>query len=111
MKTEIDLETFKTPGSKVFTGRERGIDVRTKSKIDELEVKYDSIFVKIPKDVMSLNPSFLEEFLYNVVKKLGKDDFNKKFTFLTESTRYDFKEDLNEAVERILRKENALSKK
>ena len=33
-KIQIDLGTYRTIGSKVFTGRDRGIEVRDKSKIN-----------------------------------------------------------------------------
>ena len=111
MEKIIDLENFRTKGSKVFTGRDRGISVRTDSKIDELAQGVEKIKILIPSDIMSINPSFLEEFLSNVVLKLGKDGFYTKFSFHSESTRYDIALDLDEAIERILRTENALSKK
>ncbi len=99
----IDLEKYKTKGSKVFTGRERGQSIRADSKIDELVGSYDLVEILIPTDVMSINPSFLEEFLFNVVKKLGKEKFNEKIKFLSENMRYNIAEDLEEAVDRILR--------
>jgi hypothetical protein len=111
MEKIIDLENFRTKGSKVFTGRDRGISVRTESKIDEITQGDEKIKIIIPIDIMSINPSFLEEFLSNVVLKLGKDEFHKKISFHSESTRYDIALDLEEAIERILRTENALSKK
>lgn len=111
MELIIDLEKFRTKGSKVFTGRDRGISVRTDSKIDEISQGDEKIKILIPKDIMSINPSFLEEFLSNVVLKLGKDGFHDKISFYSESTRYDIAIDLDEAIDRILRTENALSKK
>jgi hypothetical protein len=111
METIIDLEKYRTKGSKVFTGRDRGITVRNESRIDELSKDSDKIIIKIPIDVMSINPSFLEEFLSNVVLSNGKLGFYDKFNFESESTRYSISLDLEEAVERILRTENALSKK
>jgi len=111
METIIDLENFRTKGSKVFTGRDRGISVRNDSKIDSLAQGEEKIKIIIPKDIMSINPSFLEEFLSNVVLRLGKDGFHNKISFFSESTRYDISVDLEEAIERILRTENALSKK
>ena len=59
----IDLEKYRTKGSKVFTGRERGQSIRTNSKIDELVDANDLVNIQIPTDVMSINPSFLEELL------------------------------------------------
>ena len=75
----IDLELYRTPGSKVFTGRDRGIEVRTASKIDEVEKTLDKIDIIIPEDIRSINPSFLEEFLLNVVTKLKGNKFRENF--------------------------------
>lgn len=109
--TTIDLEKFRTKGSKVFTGRARGIKIRNELRLDNLINEFDMVEILIPVDVMSINPSFLEEFLFNTVKKLGKPEFMKRVSFLSESNRYNISEDLEEAIDRILRKENALSKK
>lgn len=107
---KIDLEEYRTKGSKVFTGRERGRQIREKSQIDTLINQFSLIEISIPKDVMSVNPSFLEELLYNTVKELGCDSFFKKIKFVSDSERYNIEDDLKEAVDRILRTNNALSK-
>lgn len=111
MKQTINLETFRVREgdkiAKVFTGRDRGAYVREKSKIDQIERQSDMIDIIIPKDVYSINPSFLEEFLVNVVKKLGKDGFLQKFKFSSEGD-YDIQEPLMEALDRILRESSAL---
>ncbi len=109
MEATIDLSNFRTAGSKVFTGRDRGIFVRNNSKIDELVSTNDHIDILVPDDIRSINPSFLEEFLINVVQKLGKEKFYRNIFFKT-SGRYNIEEDLQEAVDSILREENGLSK-
>lgn len=110
MKYTINLEDYRTPGSKVFTGRDRGIEVRKKSKIDEIESDTDEkITIIIPEDIRSINPSFLEEFLINVVTKLKKEKFMEKFRFENKSTRYIFENDLDEAIDCILRRDNSLT--
>ena len=105
----INLEDYRTPGSKVFTGRDRGGDVRERSHIDELAANNDLVIIEVPADIRSINPSFLEELLYNVVPKFGKDGFYKRIKFRTNGTRYNIIKDVEEAVDRILRKTNALS--
>ena len=100
----IDLQEFRTPGSKVFTSRPRGVQVRNDTK----EPLYDKITITIPNDISSINPSFLEEFFENVVLKLGEKGFYEKFSFINEG-RYKIETDLEEAIERILREENALA--
>jgi len=107
MSNIINLQDYRTQGSKVFTGRDRGISVRNDSKIDSIENNYDAVTIIIPDDIGSINPSFLEEFLFNVVIKLQEETFFKKFIFINNG-RYKIESDLHEAVERILREETAL---
>ena len=103
----IDLEKYRSIDkqtkykSKVFTGRDRGIDVRKLSNIDELEASNEKIVVSIPEDIYSINPSFFEEFFKNVVNKLGRDAFLKKFELMS-------KEELMEAIDRILNNSTAI---
>lgn len=105
---KINLQDFRTVGSKVFTGRDRGVEVREQSKIDDAAGQYDKIDIEIPEDIRSINPSFLEEFLVHVVSRLGETEFRNKFNFHNPG-RYKIEDDLNEAIERILREENALA--
>lgn len=103
----INLEDHRTKGAKVFTGRDRGKKVREVSKIESLEENSDKVDILVPEDIYSINPSFLEEFLRPVVKKLGKHKFHEKFDFQCQGP-YDIKTDLDEAVDRILRENHAL---
>lgn len=106
---KIDLQSYRTPGAKVFTTRPRGQAVREATKIDNIEPLYDKIVIHIPEDISSINPSFLEEFLENVVTKLRERGFYEKFKF-DNPGRYKIDTDLAEAIERILREESALAK-
>lgn len=109
----INLEDFRSHDknriSKVFTGRDRGEYVRQQSKIDELESRYDKVKIIIPDNVYSINPSFLEEFLVNVVQKLGRDAFLEKFEFVAEGD-YEYAKPLSQAIDRILKNNTALDK-
>ena len=91
----------------MFIGRERGQEVRQATRIDEIEPELDEILIIIPKDVRSVNPSFLEEYFYNVIPKLGKVRFLEKFKFQN-SDRYQIEPDLEDAIDRRLREHNAL---
>lgn len=109
----INLEDYRVYSSdkkvisKVFTGRDRGKDVRIKSEIDFLETQYSEIQIIIPNNIFSINPSFFEELFVNVVTKLGKDVFLQKFKF-TSMGPYNYEKPLNEAIQRILRNNTAL---
>lgn len=109
----INLEDFRVKDevkkkiSKVFTGRDFGEYVRKKSKIDVIEATHSNVYIIIPDNIYSINPSFLEELFVNVVKKLGKEKFLEKFIFTSEGD-YDYNRPLNEAIDRILRSNTAL---
>ena len=103
----INLNDHRTPGARVFTGRPRGEEVRLKSHIDEVEARAEHVTVRIPADTITINPSFLEEWLRFVVRKLGAARFREKFRFETLG-RYDISENLDLAIENILRNSNAL---
>lgn len=108
----INLEDFRVIGkdgtiAKVFTGRDRGEDVRKASKIDEIEAKYSEVNIIIPDKIYSINPSFFEELFVNVVLKLGKEKFREKFHFESLGN-YNYERPLTEAITRILRKNTAI---
>lgn len=108
----IHLEDYRVIGkdgsiSKVFTGRDRGEDVRKASNVDKIEQEYDEIKIIIPDNIYSINPSFFEELFINAVLKLGKDKFRDKFKF-TALGNYNYEKPLSEAIVRILRKKTAI---
>ena len=113
LNNNINLEVFraidavKNKKSKVFTGRDRGEFIRKKSNLDKIENEHASVNIIIPDDIYSINPSFFEELFVNVVQKLGKEEFMKKFVFTSEGD-YNYQKPLQEAIERILRKKTAL---
>ncbi len=108
----IHLEDYRVKGSdgsiaKVFTGRDRGEDVRKASKIDEIERNYNEVFIIVPDNIYSINPSFFEELFINVVSKLGREKFIEKFKFESLG-KYNYEKPLREAIIRILRTNTAL---
>lgn len=112
MKTNgiLDLEKFRTQlgnvKSKVFTGRDRGLDVRKRSSIDSIFDNNEIVTIIIPKDIYSITPSFLEELFYNIVSKYGKSKFLEKVQW--DSNGYDINGPLEEAIERILQRKTGL---
>lgn len=110
MKTEantINLESFRAKNAKVFTGRDRGEAVRKDSKIGAIEGEFDEVHFIIPDNIYSINPSFFEELFFDVVQKLGKEEFLNKFKFESLGD-YDYERPLYEAIDRILRKGTGL---
>ena len=109
--TIINLENFRVKvngvKSKVFTGRDRGAEVRKASKIDSLESQYDHIELVVPSEIYSINHSVFEEFLRNVVSKIGKEEFLKRITLKSEG-QFDYTTKLLEAIDRILNSKPAI---
>lgn len=103
----IHLEDFRAKGAKVYTGRDRGKRARIDSKINEIEATNEKVFIIIPDNVYSIIPSFFEELFLDVVIKLGREIFIKKFEFKSLG-EYQYEKPLNEAIERILRKRTAI---
>ena len=103
----IDLNKHRVKNARIFTTRPRGEKVRVESNIDALEPTAEHIVVSIPADTITINPSFLEEFLRFVVLKLGAEGFRKKFKFEKKGA-FDIEENLQLAIEHILRNTNAL---
>lgn len=97
---EVDLQAFRGLNSRIFTSRSLGRFVRKASQIDTIEGFYDKIDIKIPNDIVSINPSFLQEFLINVITKLGERAFRNKFHFVNQGA-YKIDQDLDEAIDRI----------
>jgi len=112
-KEVIDLENFRVvdteTGSKsrVFAGRPRGEKVRDLSRIDELVENNDQVEVIVPDDIRALNPSFIEEFLFNVVEKYGPTGYKEKVVF-TSPGGFKFESKLIEGVNRIMRRMSGL---
>ena len=72
-----------------------------------MEKNYDDIVIRIPADIYSINPSFFEELFFNVVQKLKKEGFVKKFK-IQSLGEYNFQNELLEAVDRILNDTTAI---
>lgn len=94
--------------AKVFTGRDRGIEVREKSNIDVLYDTHHSITVEIPQGTFSITPSFLEEYFVNIVIKYGVAAFRD--TVKVVANGYEIAAPLEEAIDRIVQRKNALQK-
>ena len=101
MLNVINLGEYLKGKSKVFTGNDFGDRVRIMSKIDSLSL-YSEITIIVPNNVRSINPSFLESFLKNVVINLGKELFKSRINFYNNGI-YKVDDDINNAIERILR--------
>lgn len=112
MSNIINLENYRAVDStgyksKVFTGRDSGRVVKEKSQLNKLIEENDIVEIIIPKDIYSINPSFLEEMLQDVIRKLGKEGFYDRIIFKNLG-EYPYQRALEEAINRVLRPKTAI---
>lgn len=73
----VDLTPFRTPDANGYSGRDRGEEVRSILKLDELISSNDNITLLIPKDTWGISPSFMEGLLLNAVITFGQGIYNR----------------------------------
>lgn len=106
---QIELNKYRTrvgkTRSRVFTGRNRGAEVRNLSGIDSLFSTEEPITIIIPDDIFSITPSFLEELFKNIVEQYGKETTLQNVRF---EGKYKIQNAFDEALDRILQQKTGL---
>lgn len=77
----INLLKFRGNNSTYFTGRPQGEDVRKELNLDNIDNINCNIVFEVPIGTTSINPSFYLGMLFKSFKKLGEEEFNKKYQF------------------------------
>lgn len=103
----INLEDYRTPGSKIFMGRDRGKNVKIQSQINELEAVNDEIYIIIPNNIYTILSHFFEELFRDVLRKLGKKKFYDKFKFVNHGS-YNYNIELESAINFVLNEKSIL---
>lgn len=82
VKTVLDLDRFRSGGSRVFAGRDRGIRVREAMKLDEIDREPEAeVEVIVPTDVFSVNSSFFLGLFGPSIRSLGAERFREVYQF------------------------------
>lgn len=92
---KINLSRFRGDGSKIFSGRDRGIKARTELKLNDLDNNDEIVNVIIPKDTWSINSSFFGGLFESSVIMLHDEGFKKKYRF-----KLDDGSELNDELQR-----------
>lgn len=95
----IQLNNYRTPGTRVFSGRERGKAVRDEIDFAALELTKELIVIEIPEDTIAFNPSFFLGLFGDTIRRLGRAEFDKKYNF---SAKPIFNADIEEGKQRAL---------
>ncbi|MGH8546153.1 MAG: hypothetical protein ACREX3_21530, partial [Gammaproteobacteria bacterium] len=96
--TVVDLSAYRSSGVRVFAGRERGKKVRTAAALDRLDHQPDSVEVRIPDDVFSVNSSFFLGMFGRSIRTLGEDRFREKYEFVGKDIARVIEDGIKEAL-------------
>lgn len=94
----IDLNSYRSPQSKSFSGRDRGSLVRKnigESQLDEAT----EIFLDIPADVRSISSSFFLGLFGKTIRKFGADKFKEMLKPNTNRFDIPIEQAIREAVQ------------
>ena len=83
---KIDLSQLLAPNTKVISGREYGKTARKQLNIDLEDKSEDPVEVYVASDIFSLTSSYFLGLFGKSVRKLGEDNFRKKYIFICEDT-------------------------
>ena len=94
----IDLSKL-TQNIKVISGRDRGMELREKLKIDEKDIDEEIYEFEIAQDVYSFNSSGFLGLFSDSIKKLGEKKFREKYQFkCSELIRMNIEDGIRDAV-------------
>lgn len=106
-KKLIYLEQYVAANSIILSGRDKGINLRDKLKLDELEEQFDFIEISVPPRIVSLNSSyFLGLFTKSIKKYDGRDGFLNKYKFKCD--KY-IEKDIEKGIHEALKESNILA--
>ncbi len=92
---KINLSRFRGEGSKIFSGRDKGVKARKELNLNELDNSNEEISIIIPRDTWSINSSFFGGLFESSIIKLNENDFRRKYKF-----KLDDGSDLNDDLQR-----------
>ncbi len=78
---KLNLHNYRNSGSKIFSGRDNGIEARKKLNLDKLDKSPGQITISIPKDTWSINSSFFGGLFESSVITLREKGFKEKYIF------------------------------
>lgn len=83
----IKMQKFRKPESRMFSGREFGLQVRKELELNNKDKDKDNYIIQIPDDIMAINSSFFGGLFSESVLCLGEEDFLKKYVFQNEKNK------------------------
>lgn len=78
---DIDLDQYRSHGTHVFSGRERGEAVREAAELDQLDSEEEPVSIVIPNDTFSVTSSFFLGMFGDSIRRLGEEQFREHYRF------------------------------
>ena len=98
---EIKLNKL-TQNMKVISGREKGIELREKLKLDEKDKDKKQYKIVIDKNVYSFNSSCFLGLFGKSIRELGEKKFREKYQFeCTDLIRMNIEDGINDATNNV----------
>src|SRR5437899_1189870 len=94
----IDLGAYRTEGTLVFAGRDRGKLVRSKAALEEADRDADPVEIRVPDDIFSITSSFFLGMFGPSIQKLGADAFTTHYLFVGKDISPIVKDGVREAL-------------
>lgn len=79
--TVVDLSQWSSSGSRVFSGRDRGREVRAQAELNRLDTEGDQVTVRVPPETFSITSSFFLGMFGQSVRALGESEFRRRYQF------------------------------
>jgi len=106
---QIDLNKARIPpDSEFLSGRDCGEEFRRKFQVDRLDATPGEVKILIPDAIVSMNTSFFLGLFGPSVRKLGKENFSKKYKFVADNVHL---ATVAEGIERALKEATIFSDK
>ncbi|WP_137045493.1 hypothetical protein [Pseudolabrys sp. FHR47] len=96
---EVDLVILTRGEVRSLIGHERGVAARQEFDLDRLDKVDEEIVVRVPGDMRTLTPSFLQGLFAGSVSNLGEHGFYKHYKF---DAPMHILDDVRAGVDRIL---------
>lgn len=83
----LKLDSYRKNGSRMFSGRDYGLEVRKKMGLNEKDQDQEVYTIQISDDILAVNSSFFGGLFAESVIKLGEKGFLDKYRFQNEKSR------------------------
>jgi len=101
---KINIQRFLGNGSKIFSGRNEGIEARKILNLSQKDNDNCGYVFVIPSETYSISPSFFGGMLGDSVINLGEEAFREKYKFidsdnnLKDEIKQDYEEGIYDAI-------------